>query len=724
MRVPEIGAPSVGLSSSPTPEQHVTGTPEELGGGLAQGIGKVGEAGLGAGQDLAQTALRFQEFANAASGDELNSKFINGMVALGHGDNGFYNKQGKDAVDAFPQFQQDLNSMREELATTAPNPVVRQQFDQDSRRMYGYQMLDAAQHRDQQQLKWFDSAANGAIQSSYNDAVTNYRDPVKLQAAEANIIQKQAEIDHRNGVDPGDTANVQAKVSTLYKDVITRTFDSDPYAAQNLFYTNSSKMTAADQDAVAKMLKGPLKNVEYDGIAHGIVSGAERAPKGDIGSWYQNGIIKTENTKSGVTSSEGAMGIGQITEGAGRQAAAELGIAYDKDRLLHDDAYNTQLGQQYFNDQLSRFNGNPAMAAAAYNWGAERVAALAAKAGNPGLGQISTQAFIDALPDGHKADGTYVPKDNVRKYVTDFMGRIGGVSPGIVATSGDVRDHMEDWLAEGRDAAQRLYSDPNEQAAAELSIDGAIRKYVDLIHSGQEDKERGASQFVMDKVFDPQGNQVVHSMTDLFKIPGVAENWTNMTTEQREKARNTILKPPAWTDQSAQKYQELRAEAELNPQKFVKEDIVNSGVPASTFRSLLNLQNEKKNKPPNDRIVQMMRVAEQFGAPSKGYDSDGTANKQFAGALMDEANVFSAVHGRLPNDNDVRDLTQKLLLQKSTGFFSSTHVYDEYTPFADRILEVPPDAIRGIANAIQKQGGTVSPGAIVYWWDRRPRAER
>lgn len=72
---------------------------------------------------------------------------------------------------------------------------------------------------------------------------------------------------------------------------------------------------------------------------------------------------------SPVTSSAGAVGVMQLMPGAAQEAAAELGVSYDAERLKSDENYNRTLGETYYRMQLEAFGGNTVLALSAYNAG-------------------------------------------------------------------------------------------------------------------------------------------------------------------------------------------------------------------------------------------------------------------------------------------------------------------------------------------------------------------
>jgi soluble lytic murein transglycosylase len=86
------------------------------------------------------------------------------------------------------------------------------------------------------------------------------------------------------------------------------------------------------------------------------------------------GVIRQESIfMEDAVSSVGALGLMQLMPATGKQTARALNIRYRSNQaLLHSDQ-NIQLGSAYLNKLMTRFNGSPVLAAAAYNAGPHRV---------------------------------------------------------------------------------------------------------------------------------------------------------------------------------------------------------------------------------------------------------------------------------------------------------------------------------------------------------------
>lgn len=119
-------------------------------------------------------------------------------------------------------------------------------------------------------------------------------------------------------------------------------------------------------------------------------------------------IIKTESGgRTGLTSNKGAMGLAQLMEPTARETAAELGVEFDKNKLLHDAEYNRMLGGAYLNKMLTKYGGNEMLATAAYNAGPTSVDKWLARNGDPRTGEVSEADWIQNIPFKETRDYTY-----------------------------------------------------------------------------------------------------------------------------------------------------------------------------------------------------------------------------------------------------------------------------------------------------------------------------
>ncbi|MGQ9424641.1 transglycosylase SLT domain-containing protein [Gilvimarinus sp. F26214L] len=112
----------------------------------------------------------------------------------------------------------------------------------------------------------------------------------------------------------------------------------------------------------------------------------------------------------------GAMGLMQLLPSTAKRTAREQGMRYDYWDLI-DPNQNIQLGSRYLHGLLTRFNGNPILAAAAYNAGPYRVQQWLEN----GDRQLPYDIWIETIP--YKETRNYV--QNVLAYSVIYGYRMG-----------------------------------------------------------------------------------------------------------------------------------------------------------------------------------------------------------------------------------------------------------------------------------------------------------
>jgi len=165
----------------------------------------------------------------------------------------------------------------------------------------------------------------------------------------------------------------------------------------------------------------------------------------DPRDFYRTNILKQESghrqfDQNGkpLTSSAGAVGIGQILPSTGPEAAKLAGLPWDENRFYNDANYNAALGEAYFLHQFNTF-GSIDKAAAAYN---------------AGPGALSSAIDRATAMGGSYLD--YLPAET-QKYVlaTTGLGGSGGLGGGRDRLSFAASAQPEYGSASGKPYAER-----------------------------------------------------------------------------------------------------------------------------------------------------------------------------------------------------------------------------------------------------------------------------
>ncbi|UFN50790.1 lytic transglycosylase domain-containing protein [Roseomonas sp. OT10] len=104
------------------------------------------------------------------------------------------------------------------------------------------------------------------------------------------------------------------------------------------------------------------------------------------------------NFDPAAVSSSNARGLMQLLPTTAAEVARKAGIPHQYAWLTANPAHNMRLGSRYLGDQLDRFGGNPALAAAAYNAGPRRVDEWLGTYGDPASGNPDLIDWIELIP--------------------------------------------------------------------------------------------------------------------------------------------------------------------------------------------------------------------------------------------------------------------------------------------------------------------------------------
>jgi len=157
-------------------------------------------------------------------------------------------------------------------------------------------------------------------------------------------------------------------------------------------------------------------------VQPGLVPAAQPAAD-EVSEFYRTKILKQESNNrqfdengNPLTSSAGAIGIGQVMPDTGPEAAEMAGLPWDEERFRTDADYNAALGEAYFRNMYDRF-GSLDLASAAYNAGPGRLRSAMDRAGAMG------GSYLDYLPE------------ETQNYVASVTG-MGSASRGVAGNAG------------------------------------------------------------------------------------------------------------------------------------------------------------------------------------------------------------------------------------------------------------------------------------------------
>jgi soluble lytic murein transglycosylase len=110
-------------------------------------------------------------------------------------------------------------------------------------------------------------------------------------------------------------------------------------------------------------------------------------------------IIRQESRfDQNAISSAGARGLMQLMPATAKETARKIGIGHQNDWLTARPDYNIRLGSRYLGDMVRRYDGEYALAAAAYNAGPGRVSQWIGQFGDPRDSERDMIDWIEEIP--------------------------------------------------------------------------------------------------------------------------------------------------------------------------------------------------------------------------------------------------------------------------------------------------------------------------------------
>jgi len=195
------------------------------------------------------------------------------------------------------------------------------------------------------------------------------------------------------------------------------------------------KLAAQHHDAPVTFVVGEkalARGLALDQLAFpdfGVPSYGALGPAVDRSVVYS--IVRTESAfDQRDRSSASAVGLMQVTPGAGRDTAKRLGVRYDWHRLVTDAVYNTQMGAGEVAALLKDYRGSYALTFAAYNAGRGRVQQWMAAHGDPRDPKVDQIDWIERIPFAETRNYVQRVLENLQVYRDRFDPKLMTAAPG------------------------------------------------------------------------------------------------------------------------------------------------------------------------------------------------------------------------------------------------------------------------------------------------------
>jgi len=110
-------------------------------------------------------------------------------------------------------------------------------------------------------------------------------------------------------------------------------------------------------------------------------------------------VIREESRfNQNAKSNKAAIGMMQVLDGTAKDVGKNAGVNIDTHMMRANADYNIAVGSRYLGEQLEKYNGNPMLAAAAYNAGPARADEWLQQFGDPRGGRVDPVDWAESVP--------------------------------------------------------------------------------------------------------------------------------------------------------------------------------------------------------------------------------------------------------------------------------------------------------------------------------------
>ena len=271
--VPYTGVPTVQPSFDATPSMSSNIPMDAFGAGVAGAVGHLGKSIEGAGSELYSRAIAMQQLNEQANAANAVAEFT---TAQGEKYAQYSTQSGKNAVDGYKPYIDDLNATREAIGQKLSSPYAQKLYLQESRSIQARSVFSAAAHAGREGKNYAIGSTQSLIDARQNAAALAPQDDESYQASLAQNARDARQLGMLEGKDDQWVKNyTQQMNSKMTMGRIQGLAKSDVPAAQKLLdtaikagnisgddlgraqtYIRGQKLSVASRQEAARMFTG------------------------------------------------------------------------------------------------------------------------------------------------------------------------------------------------------------------------------------------------------------------------------------------------------------------------------------------------------------------------------------------------------------------------------------------------------------------------------------
>jgi len=178
--VPYTGVPAVQPSFDATPSMSSNIPMDAFGAGVAGAVGHLGKSIEGAGSELYSRAIAMQQLNEQANAANAVAEFT---TAQGEKYAQYSTQSGKNAVDGYKPYIDDLNATREAIGQKLSSPYAQKMYLQQSRSIQARSVFSAAAHAGREGKNYAIGSTQSLIDARQNAAALAPQDDESYQAS-------------------------------------------------------------------------------------------------------------------------------------------------------------------------------------------------------------------------------------------------------------------------------------------------------------------------------------------------------------------------------------------------------------------------------------------------------------------------------------------------------------------------------------------------------------
>ncbi len=633
--VPYSGTASVAPGGQPQSSYRADVSEATFGGNVGAAIHQLGGQVQKTGNELFERGIAMQALYNQSEAQEADARYTEAAGKL-HAD--YSTLQGKQAVDAYPKFIQDLKDTRTSVRDGLSNETSQKLFESASNGTMGRSIFSGAGHAASENKKYAMGAADARIAAGGDQALSF---PTDDRSFKASMEQTEADVRAKAnlaGLSPdAEEEAVSMQRSKLWGQRIQGMSKQDPITAGKWLDEAVKKGDVRGEDIAkltnvvdqqrrtvgARMISKQVNSGEGTRMGAGIVPIDQAATA--IGQFESGGRYDLQ----GIETKYGrALGKYQVMEKFLPEFLADAGMpAMSKEEFLkspsaQDQLFNTRFGQYMketgsFNDAASKWFSGKTMAQA-----------------------------------GNAKDG------------------LGTTVPGYVSATNAIlakNAPLDRKIQEGtRLASEQAPGDPlfPEYVEQRIQTDNARAIAV------RRDTEFQNRQVIEEGLMGGKDGKLPTTVEELTNTPEKAQAWQDMLPSTQRRYMRSLAQNAKgdtnWTDDSLRSYQRIKGMAASDPATFLDEDVVGMNLPNSAKRELINLQGRLKGKAEGDpRVAKAMQMM----APELAAAGIERKNKDeyyaYVGAFEDQLKSLAEEKKRPPLPDEIKLIGNRLLTQQT-----------------------------------------------------------